>query len=36
MEEKPRPRMVTAYIRAQMAKIVIRQHITTAVIEVVL
>jgi hypothetical protein len=35
-EGKPRPRMVRAYIRARMAKIVTRQHITTAVIKVVL
>ena len=34
-EGKPRPKMVMAYIRALMANIVTRQHLITAVIEVV-
>jgi hypothetical protein len=32
---EPRPKLVVVYIRALMAKIVTRQHIITAVIEVV-
>jgi hypothetical protein len=34
-EEKPRPKMVRAFIRALMAKTVTRQHITTAVVEMI-
>jgi hypothetical protein len=34
-EGKPRAKMVRAYITALLGKIVTRQHITTAVIEVV-